>query len=367
MPCNAKTVAISVPSQARQIEAAAASRSIVCGKCFWNRDGVCKVVAAKHGKEKANILDGVHRLSLDCPIGKWKSITTVCPHCGRSIVVNETTGVCKWCKQKHNTGRQNRVSYLPREVPQRIVKKPFVGEPVRNLYFFLYPRYLKSTLYHIEQLEKSADVFNGKKICCVAIDSETLQEQEQIRSRLEALFDTIIYIENDAAMRESAGFVESLEHLATLDPEQMVCIAHGKGQQVHTASNDIVRQWNDAMYETVVRNWKNAADAMELGYPLAGAFKSIGNFATTAHRWHYSGTFYWVRSQSFFGNKAWKQMCSQWFAAESYVGRHYADYEGFCLFGDHIHGGSMYKPYTWQRLEPELVVWRQENEHCRYT
>ena len=361
MACSVKPTSRRVPSRAIQSEAAAASRIRVCEKCEWNKKGVCEVIAAKNnGVERAIIKDGVKRLSVGCPINKWKAVTTVCVKCNRSEVTDDNTHVCKWCEVKSKTGRRFRTAYKPRVVPTSLAPMPFDGVPIRDLHFFLYPRFEASTEYHIHRLNQLKAVFNGKKVCCVAIDQET--KQDKYHAQLCELFDEVYYIQNDPNRREAAGFVTTLDKLKSKHNDRMICFAHGKGQQSHTHSSAIIKTWNDAMYETVVANYKDAARALAEGYALAGSFKSVGNFASTPYRWHYSGSFFWARSVTLFKNKSWKQMCAQWFAAESYVGRHFAAEEGFCLFGDHITGGSMYKHETWARLQPELEEWRKTHE-----
>ena len=368
MACNVKTTGITIPGIESQKVAAAASRKRVCDLCERNKNGICMTTAAKHGKEKANIEHGVSRLSLKCPKGKWDAVSIVCPQCSRSAVVDEDAKVCKWCVAKNNTGRQHRVAYLARVIPGERLPMPFDGEPIRHLHYFLYPRFRDSTLYHLEWLERCADSFNGKKVCCVAIDDDTIQDS--IADRLDELFDVVFFVRNDPAKREAAGFIQSLKHLVSKSPNEMICFAHGKGQQQHTQSESVVRKWTDAMYHTVVANWQDAADALADGYPLAGSFKAYGNFWTTPHRWHFSGTFFWGRSNALFENKAWQQMCDQWFAAESYVGRHFAEHEAFCLFGDRIEYAHnvispLYIEDSWKQISADLEEWKAARQVCR--
>lgn len=362
MACSVKAVSsINVPSLEKAKEAAAASRMKICENCEWIKYDVCRIVAAKHGKSKANVKDGISRLSTSCPDGRWGPVTRECVGCTRSIVVDDNTGLCTWCTQKKKIGREFRLDYSPRKI-ESVSANTFKHESIRDLYFFLYPRYQESTEYHLNKLRQSMElgVFNGTKVCCVATDGDTLQDK--YRPELDVLFDKVFYVENNPKLRESAGFVRGLKELATYNNERMICIAHGKGQQSHTNQDETIRKWTDTMYETVVENWKAAEDALAEGYPLAGSFKSIGNFATTPHKWHYSGTFYWARSKTLFENKAWQNMCSQWWAAESYVGRHFASFEGFCLFGDNTGGGSLYHPATWVKLSKELKEWRKSKQ-----
>ena len=341
-------------------KAIADARKMVCDKCDRNNDGVCRTTAARKGKAKADIAHGVQRLSLACPLGKWDSVAVECPRCERQIVVDERIGVCKWCESKRTTGREFRIEYVPQMRPGNVVAFPFTEQPVRHLAFFLYPRYEESTAYHIEQLSKSVHLFNGKKICCVAIDRKT--HHEKFGKELESLFDEIFFVKNDPAKREVAGFIPLIEKLKSKSPNEMICFAHGKGQQPHTNSTPLIKEWCDAMYDTCVRNVDSVQSAFEDGFLSAGSFKSVGNFSSTAYRWHYSGGVYWIRSQRLFAMKGWKTTCPHWWGAESYVGRLFHRDEGFCLFGDHIAGGTMYINDTWLRLRPALTDWKDDNE-----
>ena len=55
-------------------------------------------------------------------------------------------------------------------------------------------------------------------------------------------------------------------------------------------------------------------------------------------------------------------MCDKWWASESYVGRHFASNEGYCLFGDNTVGGSMYKDETWNKVDLMLEDWRANHQ-----
>ena len=331
-------------------------RMLVCDKCDRNIGGVCRTVAAKYGKEKAVIKDGIKRFSLSCPKGKWNAVKVVCPSCDRYILVNERIGVCNWCQIKKNLGRHNRSQLTDDGRDHRIIPAPFPKTPIRNLHYFIYPRYEESIEYHIGELRRSIEVFNGKKICCVAIDQNTLHEKYALQ--LEYLFDKVYYVQNNPSIREKAGFVETLRELRSNDPNQAICFAHAKGQQLHTKTAPLIRLWSETMYETCVRNWSEVRAAMEEGYPVVGSFKSYEGFRTTSYRWHYSGSFWWARSREIFTNKNWKEMCETWWAAESYVGRHYTRDEGYCIFG--ANSGSLYEHSTWEKLKPELDKWRTE-------
>jgi len=331
-------------------------RLAVCNKCNRNVDGICRTVAAKHGKERAVISHGINRPSVSCPKGKWLSLKIVCPSCDRHILVNERLGFCEWCRIKKNMGRKNRSLIMDDGRDHTVVPSPFSDTPIKNLHYFMYPRYEESINYHLEELRKSVFIFNGKKICCVAIDENTLHEKYE--KQIADIFDEVYYVQNNPNIREKAGFITTLQKFRTKNPNEVICFAHAKGQQIHTKSAPLIRLWSETMYETCVRNWSQVKEAMEQGFPVVGSFKSYSGFRTTSYMWHYSGSFWWGRSKEIFMNRRWKDMCDNWWAAESYVGRHYNRDEGYCLFG--LNPGNLYEYQTWERLKPELEIWRTE-------
>lgn len=341
-------------------------RQAICDKCEFNSSGVCTSVAAKYGSSKAVIENGVRRKDVACPKGKWGFIKETCPACERvSQVLNASLGICKWCVYKYSDNgvlkptipRSVRLAIRQDDRNHRVINRPFSGEPVRHLHYFLYPRFEEQTAYHLDQIRRSIDVFNGKRVICVATDRHTFHEK--FDSEIRELFTDVRHVPNNPIRRELAGFVDSLRLLETRDFDHAICFAHGKGQQRHTHDNEIIKKWSDVMYETCVRNWDQVREAFDEGYPISGVFKSVGAFRSTRYRWHYSGSFWWARAAKLFSNPFWQQTCRSWWGSESYVGRHWKSTQGHCLFGDGTGNASLYKAEAWKRLEIELEQWRE--------
>lgn len=341
------------------IESLANYRLPICNACPLNNKNICTPIAFKHSPEKARIDDGVRRLSCKCPKGKWPEVKRVCPYCSRYERVDENKGMCNWCYDKRNTNRYNKNPLIDNR-DHIINPYNFDDEPIKNLHYFLYPRYEESTSYHLEQLEKSIDIFNGKRVCCVATDQNTLQEH--FKTKLRELFTDILYLPNNSHEREKVGFLPALHKLISKNRNHVICFAHAKGQQPHTSDSANIRLWSDAMYETCLRNWDEVKAAMIRGYPVAGSFKSTAAFQTALFKWHYSGSFWWGRSKKIFENKRWRDMCQRWWATESYVGRHFTREEGYCLFRPLYSGESLYDDSTWKSVLKDLEIWRQDYE-----
>lgn len=342
------------------------NRLEICNECGRNVNGICTSVAAKHGEAKAVIETGVIRREVSCPLGRWESILQSCPACGRrDVIVDSHAGVCKRCIQKHRIegGRGKSSAALSRAIAQSVDSiekptiRPFSGEPTRHLHYFIYPRYEEQTAYHLDQVRRSLDTFNGKRVVCVVTDRHTVEKK--FETEIQELFTDVRYEQNNPIRRELVGFVNSLKLLQTRDWDHVICFAHAKGQQRHTHDNDVIRLWVDTMYETCVRNWDQVRQAFDDGYPVTGVFKSVGAFRSTRYKWHYSGSFWWARAARLFANPFWNETCRSWWGSESYVGRHWKPTQGHCLFGDGTGNGSLYKAETWKRLELELEQWRE--------
>jgi len=278
-----------------------------------------------------------------------------CLICGRLSNLNDKS-ICLFCENKSKLRIRN-FNFPDQFRIHDISPKPFTSTPILNLHYFLYPRYLQSSQWHLDRLRCGIEQFNGKRVCCVAVDENTCQSE--LRDQLDELFTDVYYVPNNPSRRELVGFVPTLTKLFSLDVNEAVCFAHAKGQQAGTSVCPLIRKWVEACYETVVFNWGQVRPAMETGYPLAGSFKVLGQFRSSRYKWHYSGSYWWGRSASIFTNQHWQSTCNHWWGSESYVGRHWSHDEGYCLFADNVVASSTYSQEMWAtRYDAELDQWR---------
>lgn len=353
------------------------ARSAMCSMCVENLNGLC----LQHRDEKtgghAVISELVNNVNESCPLKVWKSEDDdqqtnkkkSCTLCGR--LHSYGAAICKICVQDLERKRRNlergigtksnllalsrSKKHLPDNVDYSIREDLFTSTPITNLHYFIYPKYEESTIFHLDRLERYTKKFNGKKICCIAVDDDT--HQDKYIPQLKELFTDIYMVANNPKKREKVGFIPSLDKLQTTNRNEVICFAHGKGQQFHTKASPIIREWTDSMYETCVDNWDQVREFMEKGYPVVGPFKNETAFKNTAFGWHYSGSFWWARSYRLF-ERNWRNICSRWWASESYVGRHFTKEEGACLFGKMEPGESLYHHQMWDRLRVDLQNWR---------
>jgi hypothetical protein len=340
------------------------ARLLKCKGCQfadWETDGgICLPTAEKHGIGKASIEDGIVRPELACPKNEWAAVQATCPRCTRPRqMLSAKHRVCQWCVIKYklddSQNRKHFVASKKKNVGR--VADPFAGEPIVNLHYFIYPRYEDSTRYHLEQIRKYRHLINGRAVVCVATDANTVHKA--VENELESLFDVVYYRANDPKRRELVGFIETLQYFERVTRDEVIVFAHAKGQQDWTHGANIIRDWCDAMYETTLGNLDAIKDALASGYALAGPFKNIGMFKSTAYRWHYSGTFFAARAHRIFSLRDWRTTCRHFWGSESWVGRHFHADEAACLFSDNTPNGALYKPEHWAaRVTQELADWR---------
>ena len=179
---------------------------------------------------------------------------------------------------------------------------------------------------------------------------------DQVR---EAFGDSWEYIavKNDKSLREVLTYRKMMAMVQSVDENEVTFCIHTKGTQDHTAGNEQIRWWTEAMYATVVYNWQNVLAKMAEGYPIAGSFMRHGKDLNTRHEWHFSGTFYAFRNADVFANGI-PQFDGWWFGSESWPGHHFARHEAACMFAENC--GDIYKENP--QLELELNEWRRLNE-----
>lgn len=255
--------------------------------------------------------------------------------------------------RKHPARQQHRGFVYSCRVPITTIRpRQFPGKPALTLLCHCWPNG-ENWRKHVEYLKPVNDVFD-RKIMGVATGKNGAGFDEV---RL-AFGDSWEYIavENDPKLREVKTYRPMLEMVQSTDENDVTFCIHTKGTQDHTAANPQITWWVEAMYETVVYNWKNVLDEITKGYSIAGSFRRIGGHFKTRYGWHYSGTFYAFRNAAAFPQGV-PQISEKWWGTESWPGDHFSLEESACIFADNC--GDIYKADP--ALEAQLVEWRCRN------
>lgn len=221
--------------------------------------------------------------------------------------------------------------------------KPFTFNPdpidleqsaVKDLHYTIYPARQDTTDSHIERLENSIDNFNGIRVCSLLVDDKTCEYRYE--SKLNKLFDIVNTQINDPKLRETKAFIESLSYLKSEDPKRVICFGHAKNQQErHPKVDKAINYWTDSLYTYCFDNWEGVLKSFKDGYSATGACKLNSGSQVSRFKWHYSGSFWWVRSSKLFSNPFWDHIVQNPFGSESYVGYRFFTEEADCLKFNH--------------------------------
>lgn len=233
---------------------------------------------------------------------------------------------------------------------------------VRHLNYFIYPLAKHSDKVWRRQLEllgEGKSAINGKSIVRIVTGGGCSSISEVTKAVVDLGLPNlqIVYIRNNRDLREVNGFIPSIAPLETLNPNEYIFFAHAKG--VTHDDKSTAHRWSEIMYQTLYFNWPAVLPFLNT-YGCLGSFKRYGEFnVPNSHRWHYSGTFYWVRSASLFA-RDWQMCCPTTHGTESYLGMHFRPSEAGCVFMDlceNVYDTTYFRDV----VEKEFAVWASKS------
>lgn len=310
---NLKTAAVDFLADGMHVatEEQQAKRSAICAGCSLNNAGWCDDTKGGCG---CNLTMKVKPRSSSCPLGKWAAY---------------------------------RNEYRP------------LVNPTRHLMFHLYPLRSKewNWNWHIEQIRKHQDKFNGKIVIGVGVDSKTVTMEE-----VKALFDGVrvdhwLRAENNK-LAETLTHVEMLTLLQTDDPNAIIFRAHSKGV---TKPRDAVEQkWAEIMWAANM-DLSSIEDALA-SHGTCGVMRSQTPLVKKKPGdFFFAGSFYWMRAKEVFERDwAWKED-NRWIV--EYVPSHLFSFaESACIFHDLVPSSVLNQAYFAEHVDPEFAAWEAARE-----
>ncbi|MES2788120.1 MAG: hypothetical protein V4719_00765 [Planctomycetota bacterium] len=202
----------------------------------------------------------------------------------------------------------------------------------------------------MQQLLKRIELFNGIRTIGVATDRGTATLAEVQAEFGDVRIDHWIERRNNPKSGEGVTF---LDMMRTLPRDQSVtCYAHAKG--VKYDDGGVPLKWTELLYRSTFDNWPMVASALSQ-FPMVGTFKRYGHFRLVRnHRWHFSGTFFWLRNGETFNRPEWSYLASGWYGCvEAWPANVYRPTEAACLLGDNA--GNLYDSREVEKHEKELL------------
>lgn len=233
-----------------------------------------------------------------------------------------------------------------------------IGNPKKHLLYHIYPVAGTSHWkWNIEQLRQRIELFDGVRSIAIVTDEKT-DSVESVKNEFAGIrIDNWIVRENNAKRREGVTFVDLMNTLPKDDG--VVFYAHAKGVR-HAESSKTV-DWAAMMYETLLDDIDSILRHLA-AFPIVGSFKRYGEFKLDKnHQWHYSGTFYWFRSQDVFAKPRWEFLQSNFFACiEAWPANLFESHEASCIFGDNA--GNLYDQPELMKWTERLIEWRKARQ-----
>jgi len=306
---NLKTAAVNFLADGMHVatEEQQANRSAICASCPLNNDGWCDDTKGGCG---CNLTLKVKPRSSSCPLGKWSAY---------------------------------RDEYRP------------LVNPARSLMFHLYPLRGKewNWHWHIEQIRKHQDKFNGRIVIGVGVDKNTATMEE-----VQALFDGIrvdhwLRADNNK-LAETLTHVEMLSLLQTNDPNAIIFRAHTKGV---TKTLDAVEQkWAEIMWAANM-DLPSVEDALT-SHSTCGVMRSQTPLVKKKPGdFFFAGSFWWARAKELFERDwTWKED-NRWIV--EYVPSHLFEFsDSACIFHDLVPSSVLNHGYFAEHVEPEWTAWK---------
>jgi hypothetical protein len=221
---------------------------------------------------------------------------------------------------------------------------PEVGR-VRHLTYFVCPL---GTVWrwNIAQLRQRMWLFNGRRhIVCV--QGPGLAPLDHVQRELNTPDVDWFPLPNNPALKEYVGFPLLLRSLSEFrGVEDVTFYGHAKGVGSEAWGRG-VRRWSDSMYSGLLDYWP-AVQRLLASYCCVGLWRKLqGWYPASPSRWHYAGTFRWVRNADMY-TRRWDEYMVDWCCPEDHVGRVFQHHESACLYGDiGVRPCHLYGPEWW--------------------
>ena len=285
-----------------------ASRLRMCSTCSVHTDGWCD---AEKGGCGCNLKLKVMARAAYCPQGKWFAHT-------------ETY-------------------------------KPLVS-PTRSLIFHIYPKRGAewNWHWHLEQIRKHQDKFNGSIVIGVSVDNHTATIEDVQRAADGINVTQWIRADNTKALAETLTHVTMMKAVLTDDPNAIVFRFHTKGV---TKTRDAVEQrWAELLWE-VNMDLPSVEDALA-SHLTCGAMRSMEPLVKAKPgAFFFAGSAYWFRAKEAFERDWTHTDRSRWWV--EYVPSHlFAKEESACLLYDLTESSVIRNDHFTKLIQPEWDQWK---------
>lgn len=187
-----------------------------------------------------------------------------------------------------------------------------------------------------------------------------LEPFEKVKDAFYGLDADVFPFDNDGGLREVKSWEPLWNRVLDNAGENDVAFyGHAKGVTRENSPGCMTHRWASLLYHLNLDFYPQVEKLLERN-PIAGSFKKVGyGFGTHQGRFHFSGTFYWVRLNDFRRRYSHSKPPLVWFGTECWPGMAYDPGEAGCLFGENVQSKlDLYGPGYWAgTVYPEMREW----------
>lgn len=211
---------------------------------------------------------------------------------------------------------------------------------VRHLAYFVYP-VAGNGIWQlsIDRLKRRLPLFNGRRLVAIATTNgmHDLDAPGAVTDRLGGDCEYLVVPHRKSAdgrgLGEVVGFLPMLKRLADCNgPDDVLFYGHTKGATQPVNDGVTVHRWADLMYRVNLDHWPRVRAALEAKHAV-GAFRRQFRWFRRRSRFHYHGTFFWVRLAEAF-KRRWRKVPQFYGGVEAWPGVVFQPSESACLFGE---------------------------------
>lgn len=250
------------------------------------------------------------------------------------------------------------VDYEP-ELVELEIKRSSVSRR-RHLAFHIYPA-VGNTVWRrsIEQIRQRWHLFDGYKAVAVCT-ADHLLPFATVADAFMGMGADVFQVENDGGLREVKTWQPLWDRvLANASDSDVAFYAHAKGVTRENSPGCMTHRWASLLFHLNLDFWPNV-EKMLTRTPIVGAFKKTGyGFGRHQGRFHYSGTFYWLRIDDFRQRYNASKPPQVWFGTECWPGMAYDVGEAGCVWGENVQSKlNLYAPSYWRDVVyPGMAEW----------
>lgn len=282
--------------------------------------------------------------------------------------IPRNSGGCGCSKKKENSAESDQPLILSTTfghihkddslLPYRsVTHTPFDGDPVVNLMYHIYP-FGEHWKWNLDQLLERIDLFNGRRIIGISVDSQTASDSE-VRKYIGSNVHEYIIVKNHPREHEMATFRLQLNELQTNDPQHITFRGHAKGVVQFTRKEDHILDWVEMLYRTNLDSFDLVKEHLT-GKAFTGSCRKFGQFNKGKDKATYSGSFYWFRNCFVYGKgrPVWFPKNGARWACEEWPGFVVKKDDTECLFLDNAK--RLYSPDYWNNtVLPLYEEWKK--------